>query len=366
MDFSGLNIPTNKLKDLEEAVKKINKDYGKGSVMQLNDNDISNIPRISTGVLALDSIIGGGYPLGRIIELYGPESSGKTTFALKAIASFQKEGHACAFIDAEHALDPIYAKNLGVDIDEMLISQPDTGEIALGIVEALVRSGAVGLVVVDSVAALVPKAEIDGDMGDAHVGLHARLMSQAMRKLTGIISKTNTVVIFINQIREKVGVMYGNPETTTGGRALKFYSSIRIDIRKKDPIKNGTEIIGNKTKIKIVKNKTYPPFKEQELDILYGIGPDNVSFMIDFACDNNIIQKSGAWYTFNNNRFQGKNSVVDYLKNDDIGKSFYNYLVNEYTNTFNDEAKKDNEAELNSDSDSDSDSDFINNELENP
>ncbi len=302
---------------LNNALKQIEKDFGKGSIMRLGEASANmNIEVIPTGILPLDAALGvGGIPRGRIIEVYGPESSGKTTVTLHMIAEAQKRGGIAAFIDAEHALDPVYAKKLGVDIDNLLISQPDTGEQALDIVEALVRSGAIDIIVVDSVAALVPKAEIEGDMGDSHVGLHARLMSQAMRKLTGIISKSSTIAIFINQIREKVGVMFGNPETTTGGRALKFYSSVRLEVRKIDTIKQGTDVIGNRTKIKVVKNKVAPPFKIAEFDIMYGEGVSKVGSIIDIASDLDIVDKSGAWYSYNGSRLgQGKENAKDALK----------------------------------------------------
>ena len=302
---------------LNNALKQIEKDFGKGSIMRLGEASAHmNIEVIPTGILPLDVALGvGGIPRGRIVEVYGPESSGKTTVTLHMIAEAQKQGGIAAFIDAEHALDPVYAKKLGVDIDNLLISQPDTGEQALDIVEALVRSGAIDIIVVDSVAALVPKAEIEGDMGDSHVGLQARLMSQAMRKLTGIISKSSTIAIFINQIREKVGVMFGNPETTTGGRALKFYSSVRLEVRKIDTIKQGTDVIGNRTKIKVVKNKVAPPFKIAEFDIMYGEGVSRVGSIIDIAADLDIIDKSGAWYSYNGSRLgQGKENAKDVLK----------------------------------------------------
>ncbi len=302
---------------LDNALKKIEKDFGKGAIMRLGDAKANmNIEVISTGILPLDVALGvGGIPRGRIVEIYGPESSGKTTVTLHMIAEAQKNGGIAAFIDAEHALDPIYAQKLGVDIDNLLISQPDSGEQALDIVDALVRSGAIDLVVVDSVAALVPKAEIEGEMGDSHVGLHARLMSQAMRKLTGIISKTRTVVVFINQIREKVGVMFGNPETTTGGRALKFYSSVRLDVRKIDVIKQGQELIGNRTRIKVVKNKVAPPFKQAEFDIMYGEGVSKLGSVLDMGVELDIVDKSGAWFSYDGNRLgQGKENAKQSLK----------------------------------------------------
>ena len=302
---------------LINAMRSIEKQYGKGAIMRLGDaaNNM-NVDVISTGILPLDIALGvGGIPRGRIIEIYGPESSGKTTVTLHMIAEAQRQGGTAAFIDAEHALDPVYAKNLGVDIDNLLISQHDTGEQALEIVEALVRSGAIDIIVVDSVAALVPKAEIEGDMGDSHVGLLARLMSQAMRKLTGFISKSQTSAIFINQIREKVGVMYGNPETTTGGRALKFYSSVRLDVRKFDVVKQGTTILGNRTRVKVVKNKVAPPFKTAEFDIMYGEGVSRQSSLIDIAADLDIINKSGSWYSYEGTRLgQGKDTVKEFLK----------------------------------------------------
>ena len=301
---------------LESALKKIEKDFGKGSIMRLGDAkahmDIEVIP---TGILPLDIALGvGGIPRGRIIEVYGPESSGKTTVTLHMIAEAQKNGGIAAFIDAEHALDPIYAQHLGVDIDNLLISQPDNGEQALDIVEALVRSGALDLIVVDSVAALVPKAEIEGEMGDSNVGLHARLMSKAMRKLTGFMSKTRTAVVFINQIREKVGVMFGNPETTTGGRALKFYASVRLDVRRIEGIKQGQEFIGNHTRVKVVKNKVAPPFKQAEFDIMYGEGVSRLSCVIDMGVDLDIVDKSGAWFSYNGTRLgQGKENAKQTL-----------------------------------------------------
>ena len=322
---------------LKNAMKQIEKDYGKGAIMRLGDAAANmNVEVISTGILPLDIALGvGGIPRGRIIEIYGPESSGKTTVTLHMIAEAQRQGGVAAFIDAEHALDPIYARNLGVDIDNLLVSQPDTGEQALEIVEALVRSGAIDIIVVDSVAALVPKAEIEGDMGDAHVGLLARLMSQAMRKLTGIISKSRTTAIFINQIREKVGTMYGNPETTTGGRALKFSSSVRLDVRKFDTVKQGTNILGNRTRVKVVKNKIAPPFKVAEFDIMYGEGVSKESSLIDIAADLDILNKSGSWYSYNGNRLgQGKDTVKDILRNQpelmaEIEGKLYEMLKNE-------------------------------------
>ena len=304
---------------LKNAMKQIEKDYGKGSIMRLGDASAKmNVEVIPTGILPLDIALGvGGVPRGRIIEIYGPESSGKTTVTLHMIAQAQKMGGIAAFIDAEHALDPIYAKKLGVDIDNLLVSQPDTGEQALEIAEALVRSGAIDIIVIDSVAALVPKAEIEGDMGDSRVGLLARLMSQAMRKLTGVLSKSRTTAIFINQIREKVGVMYGNPETTTGGRALKFYSSVRLDVRRVDSVKQGSEVVGNHTRVKVVKNKVAPPFRQCEFDIMYGEGVSRVSSLIDIAADLEIINKSGSWYSYNGNRLgQGKDTVKELLRND--------------------------------------------------
>lgn len=301
---------------LKNALRQIEKDYGKGAIMRLGDvANQMNIEVISSGSLAIDIAVGvGGFPRGRVIEIYGPESSGKTTVALHAIAEAQKKGGVAAFIDAEHALDPVYARNLGVDINNLLVSQPDTGEQALEITEALVRSGAVDIVVVDSVAALVPKAEIEGDMGASHVGLQARLMSQALRKLTGIISKSKTIVIFINQLREKVGVMFGNPETTTGGRALKFYSSIRIEVRKGEAIKQGTETIGNRTKVKVVKNKVSPPFKKAEFDIMYGTGISQEGTLVDLAANMEIVKKAGAWYSYGDERMgQGREAAKQYL-----------------------------------------------------
>lgn len=306
-----------KKKALETALAQIEKQYGKGSVMRLGENTSMNVEAISTGSVSLDVALGiGGVPRGRIVEIYGPESSGKTTLALHVVAAAQKDGGEAAFIDAEHALDPVYAQALGVDVDRLLVSQPDTGEQGLEITEALVRSGAVDVVVVDSVAALVPRAEIEGEMGDAFVGLHARLMSQALRKLAGAISKSNCVVIFINQLREKVGVVYGNPEVTTGGRALKFYSSVRIEIRRTEHIKNGSTNIGSRTKAKVVKNKMAPPFKEAVFDIMYGEGISKMGELVDMGVEFNLVQKSGAWYSMGEVRLgQGRDAAKEYFKN---------------------------------------------------
>ncbi|UCZ51656.1 recombinase RecA [Bacillus shivajii] len=306
---------------LDMALRQIEKQFGKGSIMKLGEQTDQRVSTISSGALALDIALGvGGYPRGRIVEVYGPESSGKTTVALHAIAEVQRNGGQAAFIDAEHALDPVYAQKLGVNIDELLLSQPDTGEQALEIAEALVRSGAIDMIVVDSVAALVPKAEIEGEMGDSHVGLQARLMSQALRKLSGAVNKSKTIAVFINQIREKVGVMFGNPETTPGGRALKFYSSVRLEVRRAETLKQGNDMIGNKTKIKIVKNKVAPPFRTAEVDIMYGEGISREGSLLDIASDLDIVQKSGAWYSYEGERLgQGRENAKQFLKeNSDI------------------------------------------------
>ena len=307
------------LKALQGAISQIEKNYGKGSIMKLGENTAMNVKTVSSGSLQLDMALGvGGLPYGRIIEIYGPESSGKTTVTLHAIAECQKAGGICAFIDAEHALDPAYAKKIGVDIDNLYISQPDSGEQALEIAEMMVRSGAVDMIVVDSVAALVPKAEIEGDMGDSHMGLQARLMSQALRKLTGIVKSNNVCFIFINQVREKIGVMFGNPETTTGGRALKFYASLRIEVRKGETIKQGVDFIGNKTKVKVVKNKVAPPFTTAEFDIMYGEGIDRIGEIIDIAEQAGIIKKSGAWYSYGEVRIgQGRENAKAFIKAND-------------------------------------------------
>ena len=310
--------PEERKKALDTAISQLEKTFGKGTVMKMGENPKMNVSAVSTGSISLDIALGiGGLPRGRIVEVYGPESSGKTTLTLHAIAEVQKTGGTAAFIDAEHALDPVYAKNVGVDIDNLLVSQPDSGEQALEICDALVRSGAVDIVVIDSVAALVPQQEIDGDMGASHVGLQARLMSQALRKLSGTISKTNCIVIFINQLREKVGVMYGNPETTTGGRALKFYASVRIEIRKSEALKNGADVIGNRAKCKVVKNKVAPPFKVAEFDILYGTGISKASEIVEMGTELGVIEKSGAWFYYDGSRLaQGRDNARIAIEND--------------------------------------------------
>ena len=329
-------------KTLDQVLLDIEKQFGKGAVMKLGDNEHREIDTISSGSLSLDIALGiGGYPKGRIVEIYGPESSGKTTFALHAIAEAQKKGGRAAFIDAEHSLDPQYASKLGVNIGELLLSQPDNGEQALEICEALVRSGAISVIVIDSVAALVPQAEIEGEMGDSHVGLQARLMSQALRKLSGVISKTNTIAIFINQLREKVGVMFGNPETTPGGRALKFYASVRLEIRRSEQIKLGTDIVGNKTNIKVVKNKMAPPFKNCVVDIMYGEGVSVEGEIVDLASEVGIIEKTGAWYNYNGEKLgQGKENVKELLKNNTKLKSELEAKVRNYYEIDSDKNKK--------------------------
>ncbi len=327
---------------LNKVIAELEKQFGKGAVMKLGDNSHVQVEVVSSGSLSLDIALGvGGYPKGRIIEVFGPESSGKTTFALHAIAEVQKRGGRAAFIDAEHALDPVYAKNLGVDINELLLAQPDTGEQALEICEALVRSNAIDIVVIDSVAALVPKAEIDGEMGDAHVGLQARLMSQALRKLGGTINKTKTIAIFINQLREKVGVMFGNPETTPGGRALKFYASIRLDVRKSEAIKIGDSIIGNKTNIKVVKNKVAPPFRTASVDIMYGEGVSKEGEIVDLGVEAGVIEKSGAWFSYKGEKLgQGKENVKLLLKQNTKLRDEIEVQIREFYNISNDNSKK--------------------------
>ena len=339
--MTKLNKTGEKDKTLEQVLLDIEKQFGKGAIMKLGEGGLKDIDVVSSGSLALDIALGvGGYPKGRIIEIYGPESSGKTTFALHAIAEVQKTGGKAAFIDAEHALDPVYAKQLGVNINDLLLSQPDTGEQALEICEALVRSEAMSIIVIDSVAALVPQAEIEGEMGDSHVGLQARLMSQALRKLSGAINKTNTICIFINQLREKVGVMFGNPETTPGGRALKFYSSIRLDVRRAEQIKQGTDVIGNKTVVKVVKNKVAPPFKTAEVDIMYGEGISKEGEIVDIASNLGIIDKSGAWFSYNGEKIgQGKENVKLLLKENKALFEEINSKVREHYN-FNKDANK--------------------------
>ncbi len=329
-----MNNLDEKKKALSVAMSQIEKQFGKGSIMRLGDQKTIKMEVVPTGCLSLDIALGiGGFPRGRIIEIYGPESSGKTTVALHAIAEAQKMNGIAAFIDAEHALDPNYAKNLGVDVENLIVSQPDTGEQALEIAEALVRSGAVDIIVIDSVAALVPKAEIEGEMGDSHVGLQARLMSQALRKLAGAINKSKVIVIFINQLREKVGIMFGNPETTTGGRALKFYASIRLDVRKVDSIKQGDNVLGSRTKVKVVKNKLAPPFKQAEFDIMYGTGISREGNIIDIGVEADIINKSGAWYSYGDQKLgQGRENAKEFLKEN---PSLYNEIENKIREKFN-------------------------------
>ncbi len=343
-----------KKKALEVALAQIEKQFGKGSVMKLGEYKAMNVEAIPTGALGLDIALGiGGVPRGRIIEIFGPESSGKTTLALHIIAEAQKMNGEAAFIDAEHALDPVYAKHLGVDIDNLIVSQPDTGEQALEITESLVRSGALDVIVVDSVAALVPKAEIDGDMGDAHMGLQARLMSQALRKLAGAINKTKTVIIFINQLREKIGVMFGNPETTTGGRALKFYASVRLDIRKVENIKQEGEVIGNRVRVKVIKNKVAPPFREAEFDIIYGKGISKEGNVLDMAVNLDIIEKSGSWFSYNGEKIgQGRENAKQYLKDNpeimkEVEKKVRDNFEEAFEKSLGDDEEVDNDEEKN-------------------
>ena len=333
-------------KALSQVLADIEKQFGKGAIMKLGEQENMEVDVSPSGSISLDIALGaGGYPKGRIIEIYGPESSGKTTFALHAIAEVQKNGGRAAFIDAEHSLDPVYASNLGVDINELLLSQPDTGEQALEICDALVKSEAVSIIVIDSVAALVPQAEIDGEMGDSHVGLQARLMSQALRKLSGSINKTNTIVIFINQLREKVGVMFGNPETTPGGKALKYYASVRLDIRRGEQIKQGSDVVGNRTNIKVVKNKVAPPFKTATVDIMYGEGVSYEGELVDLASEANIIEKSGAWYSYNGNKIgQGKENVKLLLKDNVQLKNEIDKKVREHYGIYKKEKKKNKEV----------------------
>ena len=327
-------VKTSTDKTLDQVMKDIEKQFGKGAVMKLGEHEHQKVEIIPSGSISLDMALGiGGYPKGRIVEIYGPESGGKTTFALHAIAEAQRQGGRCAFIDAEHALDPVYASHLGVNIDELLLSQPDNGEQALEICEALVRSGAISVIVIDSVAALVPQAEIEGEMGDSHVGLQARLMSQALRKLSGFINKTNTVALFINQLREKVGVMFGNPEVTPGGRALKFYSSVRLEIRRGEQLKLGSDVIGNKTNIKVVKNKMAPPFKTCSVDIMYGKGISKYGELVDLASQANVLEKSGAWYSYNGEKIgQGKENAKLWLQNNKEECSTIEKKVREFYN----------------------------------
>lgn len=346
----------NKQKALQAAIDQINKQFGKGSIMRLGDNKQLDIESIPTGSLSLDIALGiGGLPCGRIVEIYGPESSGKTTLTLELIAQAQKKGKSCAFIDAEHALDPVYAAKLGVNIQNLYVSQPDNGEQALDICDTLVRSGGIDLIIIDSVAALVPKAEIDGDMGDSHMGLQARLMSQALRKLTGSIKQANCMCVFINQLRMKIGVMFGNPETTTGGNALKYYASVRLDIRKGSPIKDGEEIIGNETRVKVVKNKVAPPFKTADFQILYGKGISMESEIVDLGVKTDIIEKSGAWFSYNGQKIgQGKNNVIKYLESNNDVKEEMIAKIREYY-------KNHNDFSISAESESADDSDAVDN-----